>query len=266
MITLFKRVKNLWSLKEGVVREITVYFLFLICLTVSVAMLRDTREYSVANAIQVDLLNFSDSNIDPDISKNFYAITDLNDFWIYLHYFVWKIHANRFYNGKVMEKEDKAFVALASRTISAIEWKQERIKFNIGCEVSGLFESTMAGFCLSKAYTEETKNNAHFEPNATLVNKQVHKHVMEAFHFDVKSNGFTAIIPNGASMNESMATTFVSELKRHKWVDKYTHAVHLSFNIYNPEVGVLVVCRISFLFQQYGSIKPSATFRVLSIR
>lgn len=61
-----------------------------------------------------------------------------------------------------------------------------------------------------------------------------------------------------------VAFNITSDLKRHGWIDKYTRAVFIEFNLYNPNVNLFSVVTLLFEVSSDGGFHPIAD--VLSIR
>lgn len=222
--------------------ECFVYFLLLITFVIVCVCGRTVGEYNyyVANGVSKLLLNqdIADDTLITQGEKSFYDISMINDVWLYYEQILIPV---------LLNEED---VAIHNILLGGIRIRQLRVISEKCAHHPELFTK-----CYPKwsSKNEDDTSLSNFDPliNWTSTKENHEQSTWYGLVDTYPGSGFIVDIPK----NKTKSLEIINSLKESDFIDKQTRVIFTDFNLYNPNLNVHTVGRLSFEFPHTGGVQ-----------
>ena len=224
------------------VTECLVYFLLLITFIIVCVCGRTVGEYNyyVANGISKLLLNqdIADDTLITQGEKSFYDVSMINDVWLYYEQILIPV---------LLNEED---VAIQNILLGGIRIRQLRVISEQCAHHPELFTKCYPKWA-SKNEDKTSLSNFDTPISWTSCDDNHEQQTWYGLVDTYPGSGFVIDIPK----NKTESLEIINTLKENDFIDKQTRVIFTDFNLYNPNLNVHTVGRLSFEFPHTGGIQ-----------
>jgi len=224
------------------VTECLVYFLLLITFIIVCVCGRTVGEYNyyVANGVSKLLLNqdIADDTLITQGEKSFYDISMINDVWLYYEQILIPV---------LLNEED---VAIQNILLGGIRIRQLRVISEQCAHHPELFTKCYPKWA-SKNEDKTSLSNFDTPISWTSCDDNHEQQTWYGLVDTYPGSGFIIDIPK----NKTESLEIINTLKENDFIDKQTRVIFTDFNLYNPNLNVHTVGRLSFEFPHTGGIQ-----------
>jgi hypothetical protein len=244
--------------------ETGLYMFFIFLFTIITYTSRDDQHAYFFSAAVTDRFTGEEfDQADSHVRKTFYDIANMDDWWAWLQGpFLSNMLEEEWYNGDPYSEEEKKFVLGYFRIVGAIRLRQLRVRPN-SCDVNQIFAKVIP-HCYYQ-YNPYTEDRSCFGPNCTYVWRSPQQLQDTPYFWGRLSvydgSGFVVDL----KPNRTAVTSTLRELKAQRWIDWNTRAVFVDFTLYNANLNLFSVVRLSTEFPSSGGIVPSHVVRTVKI-
>jgi len=245
---------------KTVLRELIIYAIFLAIISAITGGMSDSNMYTMTK-VMTDL--FVDSAF-PDTGNTFRGMLTQSDFWRFaegpmLDGLYWE----QYYNNDNVSAENLGYVYYENKLMGVPRLRQLRVR-NDSCTVPSLFKET-----IPECYGEwSTKNNDESEYGLESETAWV-------YHTEKEMNGSSdraqLLTYPGAGFYQDLtrtrAKTFdvIGELRENRWIDRGTRVIYLDFTVYNPNINLFCVAKLTVEYPPSGGAMSSQKFRSVKL-
>lgn len=224
------------------------------------------RDSEPSSSMQMGLKNYFMAEYrDPETfeMKTFLDITTVDEFWEWhsLLFCPKLIFVQKLANGEAMERGAQNTLMTHNRLTSGFRMMQRRGK-TIKCPLKEEW-SAFAPECTGRTYLEGIFGNVAKEDFSGSAPDEQGNPVYKYTEFDVgagiREGGYFEIFKDDP--NECQR---IEELKRQRWIDKFTEYYRLDFVVYNPNVGLFASINFKIEFDNTGILIPEYYSETLS--
>ncbi len=224
------------------VTECLVYFLLLITFIIVCVCGRTVGEYNyyVANGVSKLLLNqdIADDTLITQGEKSFYDVSMINDVWLYYEQILIPV---------LLNEED---VAIQNILLGGIRIRQLRVISEQCAHHPELFTKCYPKWA-SKNEDKTSLSNFDTPISWTSCDDNHEQQTWYGLVDTYPGSGFVIDIPK----NKTESLEIINTLKENDFIDKQTRVIFTDFNLYNPNLNVHTVGRLSFEFPHTGGIQ-----------
>lgn len=192
------------------------------------------------------------------------SVTNIDTYWHFVEHTIFPaVYPNNTDTQMALSKtESLRPLDIANRLMGGIRIRQVRVKNTIGCQVGGLFEKYK-----TTCYPEY--NEVLSESSESFGPKKMFKHsgdpggsVHSGRMGEYSPNGFMTTFPT----NMTVSLSQMRQLRDRGFLDPATRAVFVDFTVWNSNLGLYAVTRITHEFAPSGAVIGTARVLILAER
>ena len=236
---------------KKVLKELLIYFVYLIVLMVVVYGMINPLQYWFTSNMEQLIVRSSDTSSNP----TFYELTTVKQFWYW---------AGKTWLDGVYDWNDH-YIFDANKLLGVPQYRQLRVQEGKQCTIPSDFENL-----IFECYAPYTKANEMKDPISNEDNSTAFIY-SEAEELDKRPYwGQLATYEGGGyyqdmSLNKTNTSAILASLNTKNWIAKPTRVLFIDFTVYNANVNLFCVIRLILEFPATGGIIPTSVFRTVRL-
>lgn len=250
--------KQMYKYVKITMRELTIYGVFLINLSIVALTMQPSTVFDFSNVISS---SFTGSTTTHEPYITFMDIVHMNDIWRFMQ----DIYPKNFYSDGVTSK----YIATENRILGLSRLRQVRVKRD-SCIVPEDFRQEIR-FC----YADWSSNSEDQEPYGPYVTQnatndtawyyRTQKELKGSKHVGLMNSYGGGGYAVDLSSEKDETELLMSQLFDNLWVDRGTRAIFFDFTVYNANINIFCQVRLVFELPATGGVVPSYMVRPVKL-
>ncbi|CAH1795418.1 unnamed protein product [Owenia fusiformis] len=266
-------VRSLWATRDTedtkgdrekhvktTLRELVVYFVFLIILCVLTFGMTSTTMYYYTKVMS-EL--FLDAQF-PDTKNTFRGMTTMMDFWRFVETPLMDgLYWETWYNDRNVTDSELGYIFYENKLLGIPRLRQLKV-LNNSCVVHDDFKKDITQCYDNYAESIEDKN-PFGKMNGSAWTYNTEAELDGSSHAGlIETYGGGGYIANLAR-KKAESLEILKELRENLWLDRGTRAVFIDFTVYNANINLFCVVRLVVEFPPTGGAIPQSSFRTVKL-
>ncbi|XP_067952037.1 polycystin-2-like isoform X2 [Watersipora subatra] len=243
-------------------RELVLYSIFLTLLVILTFGMTNSNMYYFTKNMQ-EL--FIDSTF-ADTKNNFRGMTTMQDFWRFTEgplitglYTDWETY----YNADNVTGDDLGYIYFENKMLGVPRIRQIKVG-NGSCDIHPDFEAEIKQCFAAYSSTIEDKN-----PFGLMEGDAWTYHTadeLDGSNVDGMLGTYSgAGYFQNLAANSTRSLELLAQLKENLWIDRGTRVVFIDFSVYNANINLFCIVRLTVEFPATGGVIPSWVFRTVKL-